>query len=85
MRNVHVRAGDGYAGWPEEAPFDAVIVTAAPDHVPQPLVDQLKTRRPARRPRRTRRSGPADPDAHGRRPARRRPPSGAFRAADPKP
>jgi protein-L-isoaspartate(D-aspartate) O-methyltransferase len=40
--NVHVRAGDGYAGWPEEAPFDAVIVTAAPDHVPQPLVDQLK-------------------------------------------
>ena len=41
--NVHVRAGDGYAGWPEHAPFDAVIVTAAPDHVPQPLVDQLKT------------------------------------------
>jgi protein-L-isoaspartate(D-aspartate) O-methyltransferase len=39
--NVHVRAGDGYAGWPEEAPFDAIIVTAAPDHVPQPLVDQL--------------------------------------------
>ena len=42
-RNVHVRAGDGYAGWPEHAPFDAVIVTAAPDHVPQPLVDQLKS------------------------------------------
>lgn len=40
--NVHVRAGDGYKGWPEEAPFDAVIVTAAPDHVPQPLVDQLR-------------------------------------------
>jgi protein-L-isoaspartate(D-aspartate) O-methyltransferase len=40
--NVHVRSGDGYAGWPEHAPFDAVIVTAAPDHVPQPLVDQLK-------------------------------------------
>ena len=40
--NVHVRAGDGYAGWPERAPFDAIIVTAAPDHVPQPLVDQLK-------------------------------------------
>ena len=40
--NVHVRSGDGYAGWPEQAPFDAVIVTAAPDHVPQPLVDQLK-------------------------------------------
>jgi len=38
---VTVRAGDGYRGWPEEAPFDAVIVTAAPDHVPQPLVDQL--------------------------------------------
>src|SRR5262249_52871290 len=41
-RKVHVRAGDGYLGWPEAAPFDAVIVTAAPDHVPQPLVDQLK-------------------------------------------
>ena len=38
---VSVRAGDGYRGWPEMAPFDAVIVTAAPDHVPQPLVDQL--------------------------------------------
>jgi protein-L-isoaspartate(D-aspartate) O-methyltransferase len=40
--NVHVRIGDGYLGWPEEAPFDAIIVTAAPDHIPQPLVDQLK-------------------------------------------
>ncbi len=39
--NVHVRTGDGYLGWPEEAPFDAIMVTAAPDHVPQPLVDQL--------------------------------------------
>ncbi len=39
--NVHVRAGDGYLGWPEAAPFSAVIVTAAPDHVPQPLVEQL--------------------------------------------
>ena len=42
MKNVHVRAGDGYQGWKEVAPFDAVIVTCAPDHVPQPLVDQLK-------------------------------------------
>ena len=41
-RNVTVRAGDGYRGWPEHAPFDAILVTAAPDHVPQPLVDQLK-------------------------------------------
>ncbi len=40
--NVHVRQGDGYFGWPEEAPFDAIIVTAAPDHIPQPLVQQLK-------------------------------------------
>ena len=40
--NVQTRTGDGYAGWPEQAPFDAVIVTAAPDHIPQPLVDQLK-------------------------------------------
>jgi protein-L-isoaspartate(D-aspartate) O-methyltransferase len=41
-KNVHVKAGDGYKGWPEYAPFDAVIVTCAPDHVPQPLIDQLK-------------------------------------------
>ncbi|HEX7707606.1 MAG TPA: protein-L-isoaspartate(D-aspartate) O-methyltransferase [Thermoanaerobaculia bacterium] len=40
-RNVHVRSGDGYRGWPEAAPFDRIIVTAAPDHVPQPLIDQL--------------------------------------------
>lgn len=40
--NVHTRAGDGYQGWPEEAPFDAIIVTAAPDEIPQALVDQLK-------------------------------------------
>lgn len=39
--NVRVRAGDGYGGWPDEAPFNAIIVTAAPDHVPQPLLDQL--------------------------------------------
>lgn len=38
---VHVRTGDGYRGWPEAAPFDAIVVTAAPDHVPQPLVEQL--------------------------------------------
>lgn len=41
-QKVQVRCGDGYQGWPEAAPFDAVIVTAAPDHIPQPLVDQLK-------------------------------------------
>jgi protein-L-isoaspartate(D-aspartate) O-methyltransferase len=40
--NVSVRAGDGYAGWPDEAPFDRIIVTAGADHVPKPLVDQLK-------------------------------------------
>ena len=40
-RNVHVRHGDGYAGWPEHAPFDAIMVTAAPDHVPEPLIQQL--------------------------------------------
>lgn len=39
--NIHVRAGDGYKGWPAKAPFDAIIVTAAPDHIPQPLIDQL--------------------------------------------
>jgi len=40
--NVHIKMGDGYKGWPEEAPFDAIIVTCAPEKVPQPLVDQLK-------------------------------------------
>jgi len=40
-RNVHVKAGNGYLGWPEHAPFDAIIVTAAPDEVPRALVDQL--------------------------------------------
>jgi len=40
--NIEVRVGDGYRGWPEHAPFDAIIVTAAPDHIPQPLIDQLK-------------------------------------------
>lgn len=39
--NVHVRQGDGYRGWPEHAPFDAIVVAAAPAHVPQPLIDQL--------------------------------------------
>ncbi len=39
--NVTVRAGDGYRGWPEHAPFDVIILAAAPDHVPQPLIDQL--------------------------------------------
>jgi protein-L-isoaspartate(D-aspartate) O-methyltransferase len=40
-KNVHLKIGDGYKGWPETAPFDAIIVTCAPDKVPQPLVDQL--------------------------------------------
>jgi protein-L-isoaspartate(D-aspartate) O-methyltransferase len=40
--NAHVKIGDGYQGWPEVAPFDAIIVTCAPDKVPQPLAQQLK-------------------------------------------
>jgi protein-L-isoaspartate(D-aspartate) O-methyltransferase len=40
-RNVTVREGDGYAGWPEQAPFHRILVTAAPDEVPKPLIDQL--------------------------------------------
>jgi len=40
--NVQVRVGDGYYGWPEAAPFDAIIVTAAASHVPPPLIRQLK-------------------------------------------
>lgn len=39
--NVHVRAGDGYLGWPEAAPFDAVVVTAAHPTIPEPLIEQL--------------------------------------------
>jgi protein-L-isoaspartate(D-aspartate) O-methyltransferase len=41
-KNVHLKIGDGYQGWPEKGPFDAIIVTCAPDKVPQTLVDQLK-------------------------------------------
>ena len=41
-KNITVRFGDGYKGWVEHEPFDGVIVTCAPDHIPQPLVDQLK-------------------------------------------
>jgi len=41
-RNVHVREGDGYRGWPEEAPFDRIMLTACPRELPQTLVDQLK-------------------------------------------
>jgi protein-L-isoaspartate(D-aspartate) O-methyltransferase len=40
--NVHVRIGDGYKGWPEKAPFDGILVTAAPPKVPEPLLKQLK-------------------------------------------
>jgi protein-L-isoaspartate(D-aspartate) O-methyltransferase len=40
-QNIEVRHGDGYQGWPEQAPFDAIIVAAAPNHIPQPLIDQL--------------------------------------------
>ena len=39
--NVHVRCGDGYGGWPEHAPFDGIIVTAAPERIPEPLLEQL--------------------------------------------
>ena len=42
MKNVYVRWGDGYKGWPDEAPFDRIIVTAAPDEVPSALIDQLR-------------------------------------------
>ncbi len=40
--NIHTRIGDGYEGWPEAAPFDAIIVTCAPQRIPKPLLDQLK-------------------------------------------
>jgi protein-L-isoaspartate(D-aspartate) O-methyltransferase len=41
-KNVEVRVGDGYFGWPEKAPFDGIVVTAATDHIPPPLIEQLK-------------------------------------------
>jgi protein-L-isoaspartate(D-aspartate) O-methyltransferase len=41
-QNTKVKAGDGYLGWPEAAPFDAIIITCAPDHIPKPLLEQLK-------------------------------------------
>lgn len=41
FKNIHLLAGDGYQGWPEKAPFDAIIVTAAPESVPPKLVEQL--------------------------------------------
>jgi protein-L-isoaspartate(D-aspartate) O-methyltransferase len=41
-RNIEVRIGDGYDGWPDAAPFDSIIVTAAPADIPRPLIDQLK-------------------------------------------
>jgi len=41
--NVTVKWGDGYKGWPEKAPFDAIIVTAAPEEIPEKLLEQLKT------------------------------------------
>jgi protein-L-isoaspartate(D-aspartate) O-methyltransferase len=41
-RNIFVKCGDGYQGWPEFAPFDAITVAAAPDHIPQPLIGQLR-------------------------------------------
>jgi protein-L-isoaspartate(D-aspartate) O-methyltransferase len=43
-KNVQVKTGNGYEGWPEHAPFDAIVVTAAPDEVPQALVNQLALR-----------------------------------------
>ncbi len=42
LANVEVRCGDGYQGWPEHAPYDGIVVTAAAPHIPQPLLDQLK-------------------------------------------
>ena len=42
VSNVFVRAGDGYLGWPEQSPFDGILVTAGAEHIPQPLVEQLK-------------------------------------------
>ena len=42
FNNVYIKSGNGYAGWPDEAPFDAIIVTAAPDKIPHALIEQLR-------------------------------------------
>ena len=63
--NVHVRAGDGYQGWPEAAPFDAIIVTAAAPRIPEPLKAQLKDGRPAGDPGRRGRPEPRGDHPHG--------------------
>ena len=42
LHNIKVKCGNGYSGWPEEAPFDAIIVTAAPERIPEKLIEQLK-------------------------------------------
>ena len=42
VSNVFVRTGDGYLGWPEQSPFDGILVTAGAEHIPEPLVEQLK-------------------------------------------
>ncbi|MCX7808878.1 MAG: protein-L-isoaspartate O-methyltransferase, partial [Deltaproteobacteria bacterium] len=42
FKRVKVKTGDGYAGWPEAAPFDGVILTAAPPHIPEPLKNQIR-------------------------------------------
>ncbi len=41
-QNIKVKSGDGYLGWPEFSPFDAIMITCAPDHIPKPLIEQLK-------------------------------------------
>ena len=41
-KNVHIKIGDGHQGWAQKAPFDAIIVTCAPEQIPRPLVEQLK-------------------------------------------
>jgi protein-L-isoaspartate(D-aspartate) O-methyltransferase len=40
--NIQIRAGDGYQGWPEKGPFDAILLAVAPPHIPKPLIDQLR-------------------------------------------
>jgi len=42
VSNVYLRTGDGYVGWPEQGPFDGILVTAGAEHIPEPLVEQLK-------------------------------------------
>ncbi len=81
-RNVHVRHGNGYLGWPEHAPYDRIMVTAAPDEVPPALVEQLRVGGLMAIPVGTSSPGATHPAPDGHRPRNTRDAPGPVRADD---